>query len=243
MQGYFDIHNHILPGVDDGAEDMDETRRMLLIAYEEGIRCIVATPHFVAGRSNISVAKLIDICGEVNRIAESLAEEFHVLLGNELFYSTEMIEALKRGDALTIAGTRYVLVEFLIDSSYKEIRNGLSNCIYAGYIPILAHAERYHCLVKTPSLVDKLIKHGVYIQINFHYIRGGYFDSKVRFCHRLLKNNQVHFLGTDAHGAYQRIPRAKDSINYLKKKYSESTVKQLLWDNPMTLLKNKHINM
>lgn len=243
MPGYYDIHNHILPGVDDGPQDMDETRRMLLIAYEEGIRNIIATPHYVAGGTNTPAERLMEICYEVNQIAESVAEEFHVLLGNELLYSSELIPALKAGMARTMAGTRYILVEFIPDASFREIRDGLNNCIYAGYIPVLAHSERYHCLVKTPSLVSKLIRLGVYIQINFYYIRSGLFDSKVRFCRRLLRNKQVHFIGTDAHGAYYRVPKVKAKVSFLKRKYGENFVSQLLMDNPKTLLRNKHLNM
>lgn len=243
MLGYYDIHNHILPGVDDGSPDMEETRRMLLIAYEEGIRQIIATPHFIVGGANTPLPKLTQLCNEVNRIAENVAEDFHVFLGNELLYSSELIPALKAGEAMTLAGTRYILVEFITDVHFREIRDGLNNCIYAGYIPILAHAERYHCLLKTPSLVSILIGLGAYIQINFNYIKGGLFDSKVRFCHRLLKTKQVHFVGTDAHGAYHRVPHAKTEINFLRRRFGDNTVTQLLLNNPMTMLKNKHLNL
>lgn len=241
MQNYIDIHSHILPGVDDGAKDMDETRRMLLIAYEEGIRIIVATPHYMTGNNNKSVQSLMELYEEVNRIAESASEDFHVLLGSELFYSPDLIEDLKNGKALTIDGTRFILVEFLPSASYKEIRDGLNQCIYAGFIPILAHCERYQCLLKNPVLVSKLIKLGAYIQVNNSSIPRSILDTKARFCHKLIKNEWVHFLGTDSHGAYERIPRAKETVDSIRKKYGEDTVKQLLWDNPMTMLENKHL--
>jgi protein-tyrosine phosphatase len=241
MQGYFDLHSHILPGVDDGSKDMEETRRMLLIAYEEGIRNIVATPHYRVGGNNVAVASLKAIYEEVNQIAEGAAKEFHILLGNELLYSSGVIEALKKGEALTIDGTRYILVEFAPGTAYREIRDGLNNCIYAGYIPILAHAERYHCLVKDYFLVRELIKLGVYIQLNYSSLRGKIYDQKVKFCQRLLKKEWVHFIGTDAHGAYERIPHIKEAVAFIKRKYGENAVRQLLWENPMILLEDKHL--
>jgi protein-tyrosine phosphatase len=241
MPGYFDIHCHIIPGVDDGARDMDETRRMLLTSYEEGIRIITATPHYVAGRSNIPVNKLKAIFEEVKLVAEESAAGIQIILGNELFYNLGLIDALKKGYALTIDDTRYILVEFLQSASYHEIRVGLNHCTFAGYIPILAHVERYQCLIKDSILVGELIKLGAYIQLNYSSVIGTIIDPKVMFCHKLLKNEWVHFLGTDAHGSNERVPRARAAVRFLRKKYGEDTVRQLLWDNPLTMIEDKHL--
>jgi protein-tyrosine phosphatase len=241
MQSYFDIHCHILPGVDDGAKDMDETRRMLLIAYEEGIRIIAATPHYIVGSKNVEVEGLKAVYEEVNKIAESVQEEFHIILGNELFYSPDIIEALRKGEALTIDGTRYILIEFLPSATFREIRDGLNHCIYSGYIPILAHTERYLCLKKDYELVGNLIKLGAYIQINISSMLKRNLNPMAKFCKKLLKREWVHFLGTDAHGAYERSPQISKVRSYLTRKYGENKVKQLLWDNPMTVLENKHL--
>jgi len=241
MQGYFDIHSHILPGVDDGAKDMDETRRMLLTAYEEGIRIIVATPHYIAGRKNMKVDRLLSIYEEVNHAAANVSKEFQIILGNELFYNLELLDALKKGDALTIDGTRYILVEFLPSASFREIWEGINHCIFAGYIPILAHTERYHCLLKDYKLVDDLIKSGAYIQLNLSCITGWGLNIMAVFSHRLLKRGWVHFLGTDSHDSCERAPCAKEASTYLKKMYGEYTVRKLLWENPMTMIEDKYL--
>ncbi|MDF2943534.1 MAG: Protein-tyrosine-phosphatase [Herbinix sp.] len=240
MQGYFDIHCHILPGVDDGAKDMDETRRMLLIAYEEGIRIMVATPHFIVGNNNTEVESLKAIYEEVNQIAESSLKGFHIILGNELFYSAGIIEALRTGEALTIDGTRYILVEFEPGATFREIRDGLNHCIYSGYIPILAHVERYQCLKKDYELVGNLVKLGVYIQVNIYSILSRHNTTR-KLCRKLLKKDWVHFLGTDSHGMYGRAPRAEEATTYLTRRYGQNKLRQLLWENPMTMLENKHL--
>jgi protein-tyrosine phosphatase len=241
MQGYFDIHAHILPGVDDGAKNLDETFRMLYIAYEEGIRVIVATPHFIAGNQNVPVEKILELFYEVSQAVKKAGIMLNIILGNELLYNMDMIDSLNRGDALTIDGTRYILVEFPIFTSFREMWKGLNHCIFAGYIPILAHVERYPCLINDPSFVGNLIDLGAYIQVDLSSIEGKITDPKVRFCHKLLKKEWVHFLGTDAHGAYDRVPRAKRAIAFLKRKYGENKVIQLLWENPMTMLEDKHL--
>ncbi|MHB8128928.1 MAG: CpsB/CapC family capsule biosynthesis tyrosine phosphatase [Mobilitalea sp.] len=241
MQEYFDIHSHILPGIDDGPESLDETLRMLSIAYDEGIRIILATPHFFAWDIKVSSEGLINLYNEVNDVISNAGIDLNIILGSELFYCAEMIGALNRGEALTIDGTRYILVEFPLSISFQELWKGLNHCIFAGYIPILAHVERYRCLTKQPSFVGDLICLGAYMQMNLSSIHGRITNPKVSFCHKLLKKEWVHFLGTDAHGAYHRAPYTKEAVAYIKKKFGEKRVRQLLWENPMTMLENNHL--
>lgn len=241
MQGYFDIHCHILPGVDDGPKSFEESIRMLYIAYEEGIRFIVATSHYSPDEMHCSGSYISKIYNELNKTIAEAGININVILGNELLYSVDIIDALKRGDALTIDNTRYILIEFPQAVSYREIWRGLNQCIFGGYIPILAHAERYKCLLKSPFLVKELIDLGAYIQINISSIKGKLFDIEARFCRKLLKQGWVHFLGTDSHGAYERTPKVKDYIRYLRRRLGEDKIRQLLWDNPMTMLEDKHL--
>jgi len=241
MQGYIDIHSHILPGVDDGARDMNQTRHMLQLAYQEGIRFMIATPHYEIGCSNMEITKLREVFEQVSLEAHKINKDFQIALGNELFFSMGIIEALQRGEALTIAGTRYILVEFEPNVSYRKIQESLHHCVIEGYIPILAHVERYHCLVEQPNYVEKLIAEGAYIQMNLSSIRGGITSPKANFCKKLLRQELVHFLGTDSHDTAVRAPNAKETVNYLVKKYGEVVVQQLLWDNPRRMLENKHL--
>lgn len=241
MQAYFDIHSHILPGVDDGAKDMDDTRRMLYQAYKEGLRIIVATPHYVAGKENRSVEQLKQVFEQVKQTAHDISDELELILGNELFYNLEMVEALAGKSALTIDGTRYILVEFLPDAPFRKIWEGINHCIFAGYIPILAHAERYRCLLRDYSLVGHLIESGAYIQLNYSAILRKGPDRVARFCRKLLKKSWVHFLGTDMHNPNNRAPCARRAFTFLKMRYGASMARQLLWENPMTMIEDKHL--
>ncbi len=241
IKGYFDIHSHILPGVDDGAKNLDETRRMLHRAYDEGIRVIVATPHFLAGGKNPEVDRLKEIFFVVAELAAEVSEELQVILGNELFYNASLIDSLNRGEALTIDGTRYILVEFSPRVTFRSMWEGLNNCIFAGYIPILAHTERYQCLLKEPELVNDFIRLGAYIQLNFSCIRSKGFHKRSKFSHKLLKRGWVHFLGTDTHGAYEKTLHTKKVVSFLRKKFGEERIRLLLWENPMTMVENEHL--
>lgn len=241
MKGYFDFHCHILPGVDDGAKDMEETNRMLSIAYEEGIRVIVATPHYAVGTDNASYDMLIALSQEVNQSLARSGKELQIIFGNEIMYSIDIIEELQSGHALTIDGTRYILIEFMSTAIFKDIREGLNQLIYAGYIPVLAHTERYHCLINNPHLVEELVRIGAYIQVNFSCLTKSIFSPKKRLCIKLFKMNYIHFLGTDAHGIRGRAPYIHRPVKILRRKFGEAAVRRLLWDNPMTMLEDKHL--
>jgi protein-tyrosine phosphatase len=220
---------------------MEQTHQMLTLAYQEGIRWMTATPHYEIGRKNTDVATLKSKYEEVQKVAKSISEDLHIVLGNELLYSLDIIEALKRGEALTIQETRYILVEFLPKVTYSELRDGLSRCVMAGYIPVLAHTERYLCLVKQPELVEELLMVGAYIQINLSSVLGGIMNAQANFCKKMLSLGYVHFIGTDAHGVTSRAPYAKDAVSLIRKKYGDELVTRLTWDNPMRMLQNKHL--
>lgn len=241
MEGYFDIHCHLLPGVDDGAKDIEEALKMISKAYEDGTRFIVATPHYRLGKNNFLSKDLKELKDKLIEAAIGIGKGIEIILGNELMYSSELITALRQKDALTIDNTRYILLEFMLSSSYQEIRNGLNQCIYAGYIPILAHTERYQCLFNNPHLVGDLVHMGSYIQMNSSCLKGGITDAKASFAHKLIKKEWVHFIASDAHGIIERLPSLKNAAGILRKKYGEDMVKQLLWDNPMTMLEDKHL--
>ena len=107
--GWIDIHAHILPGVDDGAHDWDEAAGSLKLAYGQGIRHIIATPHFTG---NQDPGLLQELCTCLDYQAKAIADGFGVSLGQEIMYFENLVEYLNQGKALTLAGSRYVLVEF-----------------------------------------------------------------------------------------------------------------------------------
>ena len=238
LNGIFDIHSHILPEVDDGARDMEQTRRMLNIAYQEGIRGMIATPHFTAGYRTTDNLVLDQL---KNRVAEIAPEGFQVFLGNELFYGSGVLEALGRGTALTLAGTRYVLVEYFPEVRYTEINKSIRELQGSGYLPVIAHVERYHCLWKHPEQVGELIQTGAYIQMNYASFGSSWFKPIEHFCRRLFDRNWVHFLGTDTHDTASRGPYVNKALSHMIKSYGYDFVHTLVCENPKRLLENKHL--
>ena len=116
MTWIIDTHSHILPGLDDGASDMQESIRMLRQAGQQGIRGVIATPHYSGRFPNICPDRIRRLCREVQAQARArLKTEIQIWPGQEIMYSEDALSLLEEEKLLTIAGTRYVMVEFLPD--------------------------------------------------------------------------------------------------------------------------------
>lgn len=233
-ENYTDIHSHILPGVDDGAKNMEETLAMLRTAKKQGIRTIIATPHYKVGQHKKTAEELEQIKEMVQLEADEAGLDMEILLGNELYYNRELCERLDKGLALTLADTRYVLVEFSVFSDYTELYQGLRNLIQGGYIPILAHMERYECLRKDKDKIKELISLGIYMQMNT--------ESLKRHANKkLVKEGYIHFFGSDSHNTDNRKPNMQDGINELGKSVSREQLEQILVGNPKKLREDKYL--
>ena len=140
-----DIHAHILPGIDDGARNWEETGHLLEAAWAQGVRHIIATPHF---SRKTDMEQLRQLKAGVRELAHRKGLELEISLGQELRYFEELPLYLEQGRALTLAESRYALVEFKPGDGFQTIRRAVRELVQSGFIPVLAHAERYLCFVK-----------------------------------------------------------------------------------------------
>lgn len=242
MMALYDIHTHILPGVDDGSQNMQETKRMLQMERQQGVLHVIATPHYAVGDSQTSPEKLYSVLEQVREIARKIDPEMTVDLGNELLNGPGMIEALQKGEALTLAGTRYILIEFLPTDRYSVIYQALRDYIMEGYIPVVAHMERYEALVSDRNRIVELIMSGAYFQMNAESLIGRRFSRRPVACRRLLEDGLIHLMGSDCHHDDQRIPVMQDALTYLSKEFRQSrNFRKLVQDNPKALLANKFL--
>lgn len=241
MNGYLDIHSHIIPGVDDGSRDMDMTIQMLAQAYEEGVRYMVATPHFYPGHKNTGAEKIEEAFSEVKQLAKSKFPDLELMLGNEIYYKDEAVTLLQEKTIHTMNGSRYILVEFNVGLEYKKIYQAVKLFTMKGYYPIIAHVERYAALFKQEELIKELINAGAYIQVNAETFLGGFFDQYKKYCLGLANSGMVHFLGSDAHNTNDRRPIMEQAVKVLSKKIDSEYLENILVHNPKCFLNNEFI--
>lgn len=229
--GYVDIHTHVLPGLDDGSRDMEQSLEMLRIARAEGITDIIATPHYKRGSFRGDREEVSRGLERLRRAARNEGLKLRIYPGTEIYYHSELEEKLERGEILTLNHTDYVLVEFSPFENYFYIRNAAEDILGMGYRPVLAHVERYRCLLKEAEKVLELKAMGCDIQVNAASVTGDCGLAAKRFVRNLLKKKLVDYLGTDAHNTGGRRPAMKKCAEILYKKYDGEYAEAVLEGN------------
>ena len=227
-----DIHSHILPYLDDGAKSLEQSLKMLEIAAKEGITEIIATPHCY-GHKKSATPQMVH--KSIIRVRKELQQEnipIRLYVGNEIYYRQGVEEELEKGNINTLAGSRYVLVEFHPEEDYQYILRGLNNLKCYGYFPILAHVERYENLFTKKGRIEDLKNTGVQMQINASSIMAKGFTNTYRSRSlSLLKSQMVDYVATDAHSDRNRAPFIQACEVFLQKKAGREYTQKVLVEN------------
>lgn len=231
-EGFTDIHSHALFGVDDGARSVEESLQMLRLMYDEGIREAILTPHYHRGHAQADVEVIRRHFDELCECARSddKAGAIKLWLGCELYYYPSAVDWLDEGRVLSLGSSRYVLLEFGYTMEKRLINEGISNVVRAGYIPVIAHVERYRGLKFSLSNVSELIEMGALIQVNSEAVGSG-FNRERSFVRKLLKNGMVDFVATDAHDTHERAPKLFRAASYISRHYGEDCCRKIFCDN------------
>lgn len=233
-----DIHCHILPGLDDGAADMESAIEMLRIAGQEGIKSIIATPHYKEGRGCADLVQIKESLKQLQQKADQAGISVKLYPGNEIYYCSSLDQKLEQNRICSMNDTEFLLTEFSPFEGHVYIRNAMEDIMGLGYTPILAHAERYQCMTENAEHIRELKEMGCYIQVNASSVTGDYGWKTKRFVQGLLKKRLVDFIGTDAHGTAKRKPEMEKCAKLLYRKYDRNYADALLFQNAENLLIN-----
>ena len=236
-----DVHCHIMYGVDDGAKDKEQSARMLEIAYKEGIRNIILTPHYRHPYEEEEKEIVEKRFRKLKAYVEKKYSDMNLYMGNEIFYYNGVEKDLQSGNASTMAGSRYVLLEFMPGAPYSYVKGAVSAMFRNDYIPILAHIERYECFLKDFEKVWEIKERGALIQVNAKSIMGGHGGKEKRFCRKLIKHDLINFVGTDAHRDDTRKPEINKCFQWVLRKYGEDYAKYIFEINPRKVIHNEEI--
>lgn len=240
--GYFiDMHCHSLPGVDDGAATMEESLQMLQTAYADGIRKVIVTPHFHHRRGHVPKEVILQKLEEVQQAVKATCPELELYPGNELYYSSKLPELVAENQVCTLANSRYVLIEFSPEKEFAEMRNALINIQSQGVWPILAHIERYLCLVNKPALVEELAEMGIYLQVNADGVLGNYGRKEKKLIKKMFSYDLISFVASDAHDTSQRKQQLSDAAAYVRKKFGDDVAEKCFCSNQQMIIENKII--
>lgn len=240
----FDLHNHMLPGLDDGALDWNQSLQMARIAVEDGIEGIVCTPHWVLGYFENTGQRVLDA---VETLREKLHENgipLEVYPGLELRLDQDIPRKIREGTLLTINGTgRYALIELPEEVVPQHLRNFFWELQSENITPIIGHPERNRMLMHQPTRLQKWVEMGVLVQITAASLLGKFGSDFRKFSLSLLKHRMVHVVATDAHGTNSRTPRLSEALRELEKVVGKPMARQLVYDNPKGIIAGEPLTL
>lgn len=229
MMSVVDTHQHVLWGLDDGPESREEMHAMLNAASKNGITRIIATPHVVPGIEFFDEDKYRLSLKEAAEYARGLDKPIDIHGGAEILFTEQTAQFLIDGRVPTLDGTNRVLVEFSPDVEFDYLKYAINQIICVGFLPVLAHVERYRCLMMHPSRAIKLReRNDIFYQINARPAAHpeGFFLK--RFLDVMFKSQAVDALGTDAHNCTYRPPEIMHAIRRISDRYGSDYAASLV---------------
>lgn len=238
-----DIHSHILPGLDDGAQDIYDTLEMVSLAAESGITAMIATPHcnIPGGYKNYFGDEYINAIKKVRNAVHGEGIPVNILPGVEAFGTPELPKLLQEGRIMTLNQSRYLLLEFGFHEDPGFVEHIVKKVQELHAIPVIAHAERYEFAYEEPNLIYKLRKQGFPIQINKGSFQGKFGEHAMKLAYEFMDHNLVSVVASDAHSPYQRTPYMADVYEELLEQYPKSYLEMIFAENPRRICGNEPI--
>ena len=241
MAHFFDLHSHMLCGVDDGAKTVEEMFSMLEMAYEDGIRAICLTPHYSPYLFGDTFEKSAESFQILKKYVSEKHPDMRIFIGHELGYHRSGLDALNDGVCRSIAGSRYVLVDFPEAIEFFEIQGAMAQLQRAGYFPILAHTERYRSLFRQIKWIEEFVENGGVVQVNASSVNGAWGRGAQKQWKKLIRRGLVHIIASDAHNLTTRPPLISVCMPFLQKHCDAHTIRALTWDNPCRVVRDELI--
>ncbi len=241
----FDLHAHILPGIDDGPADLEDTVETLRAAWEGGTRAVVATSHMYLEPLHTPLERVREVfewtTSELARLAGEREEcaflsDMRFWLGAENYLSTELILALERGEVLTLGGGGCLLIEFNPYLSFEIMKSALKRVQDAGYKPVLAHVERYRIFQRDPGRLAEAVAMGCQAQINAESVLGSFTSPTRRRAVEFLKSGAATLVASDMHNAERRRSRLGEAAEALVRRFSPARAEEWLVANPRAVV-------
>lgn len=241
--GLTDLHCHILPAIDDGATDLEQSTAMARVALAEGITRLAATPHNLRWPPGTDRAALE---ARIAALTEHLAGQglnLSIVAGAENVLLPAVPQQLDAGDLVRLNGSQYILLE----PPAMGLPHGLEEIIFQvqvrGYVPILAHPERNDDLQRQPDRLRGLVERGMLVQITAGSLEGHFGAAAERAAQRLLEGNLVHVIASDAHGAHGRAPRLARARDLAARIVGPERAQAMVAGNPAAILDDLSLDL
>jgi protein-tyrosine phosphatase len=231
-----DIHCHILPGMDDGAETLEESVQMAEMAIEDGITHVVGTPH-----ANAEYTFRPDLIRQRrDELQQRVGNRLTLATGCDFHLNFENVQDLRTNPAkYTITQKNYLLVEFADFSIPPGTDDTLHQLLLLGVSPIITHPERNRLIRSKPEMLRRWLRQGCYVQITAQSLLGGFGESTRKQAEEWLEQDMVHFFASDAHNTSKRPLRLRKAFEAVAEKRGEDVAGALFFDNPLAAVEGR----
>ena len=234
-----DIHCHLLPGLDDGPKNLEESLAMARLAVRDGIEAVVTTPHTLNGVYNNPKTVILEALNELRDARRKQAIPLKLYPGAEVYFSSDLLGRLKKGEIQTINDGNYLFLELPSQSVPMAAHEVFFDLRVKGYLPIVTHPERNWIIQGNRDILREWIRHGALVQITASSLTGG-FGGKVRDCaRRLLEEGLVHIMASDAHSVEWRPPVLSEGLQSAAEIIGRDEARKLVNDYPALILAGK----
>ncbi|WP_151736559.1 tyrosine-protein phosphatase [Paenibacillus tengchongensis] len=218
-----DIHSHILPFVDDGAADWAAALAMAQDAHQDGITAVIATPHHANGVYLNPASRINELVPELQERLQEAGIPVQVLAGQEIRVYGDLLADLERGELLTLAGTRYILLEMPSSRVPRNMEETCHELVIQGLIPVIAHPERNSEVADDPRKLEKLIDLGAVGQVTAQSLAGVFGSKLQKLSLDLCRRNLVHVIASDAHDSGHRPFGLSEAYRVVEKELGSAT--------------------
>lgn len=236
----YDIHCHILPGVDDGVSNIEEAMALAQAAENAGFKGIVCTPHYIDDVYKSSVKNNMEIINDLKKEVKHRKIEIELYLGNEVYISPDITNLLDLGLITTLNNSRYILIEMPIYSRPLYLDDIIGKLKLRGLVPVIAHPERYEWVMKSPKELSYILSKGCLVQLNMASILGYYGNSVKKTAKALLRESCIHLLGSDSHTSHRIYNNNKSEMKLIQRFSSDYKMRQFI-QNTEAVINNQLI--
>lgn len=231
-----DLHSHILPGVDDGADSIDTALAMARIAVEGGTEVMACTPHIYPGLYMNDALKIKRERDTFQKILDSCGISLQLVIGCDAHMVPELLDGLNVGRIPTLAGSRYFLLEPAHHVAPPGFEQFVVNILAAGYVPIITHPERLTWIEDHNASIVELAHKGCWLQLTAGSLTGIFGKRAKYWSERLLDEGLVHLIASDAHDTVRRSPNMAPVVQILEHRVGLDEAKMLLTGRPQSVL-------
>ncbi len=234
-----DIHTHLLPNIDDGSKDLEDSLKTLAKMANGGMKAVYLTSHYFRGHYHYSRADYDAKFRTLENRMNDAGINLKLIPGFEIFLQPDILTDIKQ-NSLTMGTSPYILIESDLNGLPNDFYNNVFPLLRAGYKPILAHAERYVSIMRKPARAAFLAQRNIYLQTNSGSLLGLYGDKVKETAWELVNNGWTHFIASDDHvrGAYYSFFEARDEV---EARIDNHTSHLLFYEYPASLANQKSI--